>query len=131
MNEDAKVTHGAAASEPERFSLSFPVLPGDIDANGHVNNVVYVRWVQDAATAHWNARTTDAEKAEVTWVGPASRHSYERNTELRRAHDRDLLARARTIWCPLGPATGRPVRLGEDLRSRFSTSGRLRTRAVG
>lgn len=155
VNEDGNVTHGAAASEPERFSLSFPVLPGDIDANGHVNNVVYVRWVQDAATAHWNARTTDAEKLEVTWVvvrheidylraalpgdeiaavtwvGPASRHSYERNTELRRAHDRDLLARARTIWCPLGPATGRPVRLGDDLRSRFSTGGRLRTRGEG
>ncbi len=138
---------------PERFTLRIPVLPADIDGNGHVNNVVYVRWVQDAATAHWNARTSDAEKAgvvwvvvrheldyvhaalpgdvirAVTWVGPASRHAYERNTELRRDADGELLARARTLWCPLDPASGRPCRLDEGLRARFATEGRLRTRA--
>lgn len=132
---------------PERFTLAIPVEPGDIDVNGHVNNVVYLRWVQDAATAHWLARTSAAEKAAVTWVvvrheidyrraalpgdviravtwvGPASRHTYERNTELRREADDTLLARARTLWCPLEPATGRPCRLEDGLRARFSTPG--------
>ena len=146
---------GAGEPGPERYTLAIPVLPGDIDVNGHVNNVVYVRWVQDAATAHWNARTSDAEKAAiawvvvrheidylraalpgdvidaVTWVGPASRHTYERNTELRRAGNGDVLARARTLWCPLSPATGRPCRLGDDLRARFATAGRLRARDEG
>ena len=135
--------------------MGIPVRPEDIDANGHVNNVVYVRWVQEAATAHWNARTSDAEKASVvwvvvrheidyrlaarlddsiraiTWVGPASRHSYERNTELRRAADGELLSRARTLWCPLDPASGRPCRLAEGLRARFSTQGGFEARRGG
>lgn len=138
---------GGAANAPERFTIRVPVLPSDIDANAHVNNVVYVRWVQDAATAHWNARTSAAEKAAVawvvlrheidylraalpgdavsavTWVGPASRHAYERHTELRRQGDGELLARARTLWCPLHPATGRPVRLEDGVRRRFSVEG--------
>lgn len=149
MDEAGKETGGAGARSPERFALRLPVLPGDIDVHGHVNNVVYVRWVQEAAAAHWNARTSDAEKAQVvwvvvrheidylraalpgdeiaavTWVGPASRHAYERNTELRRASDGELLARARTLWCPLSPASGRPCRLDEDLRARFSVAGVL------
>jgi acyl-CoA thioester hydrolase len=137
---------------PERYELSLPVRPEDIDAQGHVNNVVYVRWVQDAATAHWNARTSEAERSAVawvvvrheidyrlaampedriratTWVGPASRHTYERNTELRRESDGRLLAKARTLWCPLDRATGRPCQLDEGLRGRFSTQGTLETR---
>lgn len=140
---------------PERFALRIPVLATDIDANGHVNNVVYLRWVQDAATAHWCARTSEAEQLAVawvvvrheidyrraalpgdtiealTWVGPASRHAYERNTELRRAADGELLARARTLWCPLDPATGRPCPLAEDLRRRFSIPGALELRREG
>lgn len=137
---------------PERFELNIPVFPEDIDGQGHVNNVVYLRWVQDAAVAHWSARTSDAERRGVawvvvrheidyrlaampgdtiratTWVGPASRNSYERNTELRRMADGEVLARARTIWCPLDPATGRPCQLEEGLRARFSTQGTLETR---
>lgn len=152
MGEPGRDTGGTEAGGPERFTLGLSVLPADIDANGHVNNVVYLRWVQDAATAHWNARTSETEKAEVTWVvvrheidylraalpgdrieavtwvGPASRHAYERNTELRRAGDGEVLARARTLWCPLSPATGRPCRLGDGLRARFSVDGRLRAR---
>lgn len=152
MTEEPPATPGKAAGEPERFAIVFPVLPGDIDTNGHVNNVVYVRWVQDAATAHWNARTSDAEKAAVvwvvvrheidyvraalpgdrieavTWVGPASRHTFERSTELCRAADGERLARARTLWCPLSPATGRPCRLDDGLRARFSVAGPLDSR---
>ena len=40
---------------PERYELTFSVAPGDIDELGHVNNTVYVRWVQEAAIAHWRA----------------------------------------------------------------------------
>src|SRR5207247_4087917 len=37
------------------FEMIVPVLPGDIDEQNHVNNTVYLRWVQDVATAHWRA----------------------------------------------------------------------------
>ena len=37
---------------PEIFELPITVLASDIDQLGHVNNVTYLRWVQDAAVAH-------------------------------------------------------------------------------
>ena len=42
-------------SEREIFEKEFVVEPGDIDVLGHVNNLVYLRWVQDIAVAHWMA----------------------------------------------------------------------------
>ena len=34
------------------FDLQITVQPEHIDILGHVNNVVYVAWMQDVATAH-------------------------------------------------------------------------------
>jgi len=134
---------------PERYEHTFPVEPGDIDELGHVNNTVYVRWVQDIAVAHWRASAPAEAQAAlvwvvarheidykasalpgdeiraVTWVGPASRLAFERNTEMYRAKDGRLLARARTIWVPLDPATGRPVDVSAAVRERFSVPGAL------
>jgi acyl-CoA thioester hydrolase len=36
------------------FEYKIKVFPADIDTMGHANNVVYLRWVQEAAAAHWN-----------------------------------------------------------------------------
>ena len=43
-----------------RFESEVPVIPEDFDELGHVNNVVYLRWIQDIATAHWRAAATPA-----------------------------------------------------------------------
>jgi len=128
----------------EHFDLSLSVVPGDIDELGHVNNVVYLRWVQDVAIAHWTAASTDAQRAEVawvairheidykhpalpgdaivarTWVGTADANRFERHTEILRATDEKVLARARTLWVPISRATGRLTRVGDDVRARFS-----------
>ena len=37
------------------FEKSVAVMPEDIDEQNHVNNTVYLRWVQEVATAHWQA----------------------------------------------------------------------------
>src|SRR5437016_6791822 len=37
------------------FEMTVSVLPNDIDEQNHVNNTVYLRWVQEVATAHWRA----------------------------------------------------------------------------
>jgi acyl-CoA thioester hydrolase len=127
------------------FEMTVPVLPGDIDAQNHVNNTVYLRWVQDAATAHWRAiATPEAQEAigwvvlrheidykapatlgdEIvlrTWVGKATRLTFERFTEIRRAGDDHLLSKARTLWCPISSQTNRPVRVSADVRAQFST----------
>ena len=129
----------------ERYEIEVTIEPGDIDQLGHVNNVVYLRWVQDAAVAHWSAAATPAQQAAIawvvvrheidykraampgdaiiarTWVGKAAPRAYERFTDILRAGDGKLLAHARTLWCPIDIGTGRPIRVGPDVRERFST----------
>lgn len=120
------------------------VLPSDIDEQNHVNNTVYLRWVQEVATAHWRAiASPDAQAAmgwvvlrheidykapanlgdEIllrTWVGKATRLTFERLTEIRRKHDNQLFSKARTVWCPINSRTGRPARVSAEVRAQFS-----------
>ena len=126
------------------FELAIAVQPADIDQLGHVNNVVYLRWVQEAAVAHWTAAAPAADQAKLlwvvvrheidykqaaflgdgivarTWVGSASRIRVERFTELLRASDRSVLARARTLWCPIDTRTGKPASVSSEVRACFS-----------
>ena len=46
-----------------RFTRRFTAAPEDIDELGHVNNAVWVRWVQDIATAHWRTVADPAHAA--------------------------------------------------------------------
>ncbi len=127
----------------EVFELPLSVTAADIDELDHVNNTVYLRWVQDAAVAHWRAAATPEQQEEIvwvvlrheidfkrpallgdrivarTWVGTATIHAFDRHTEICR-EDGALLARARTVWCPIDLETGRPKRVGDDVRHRFS-----------
>src|SRR2546430_5186556 len=50
------------------FEMIVPVLPGDIDEQNHVNNTVYLRWVQDVATAHWKSRASAEAQRAVGWI---------------------------------------------------------------
>ena len=51
-----------------RFEMIVPVLPGDIDEQNHVNNTVYLRWVQDVATAHWRSVASPEAQEAIGWV---------------------------------------------------------------
>ena len=126
-----------------RFELPILVQPADIDGLGHVNNVVYLRWMQDAATAHWETAAPAILKAEViwvvtrheidykasalvgddlvarTWVGEPSGATWERFIEIRRADDDKLLARGRSIYAALNRKSGRPRRVDPTLRAPF------------
>ena len=44
------------------YSMTTEVLPEHIDALGHVNNVQYLYWVQDAAHNHWKALIQNIDK---------------------------------------------------------------------
>jgi acyl-CoA thioester hydrolase len=50
------------------FRLTFEPAPADIDENGHVNNVVYLRWAQDVGVAHWQRLAPPEALAEMAWV---------------------------------------------------------------
>ena len=127
------------------FEMTVSVLPDDIDEQNHVNNTVYLRWVQEVATAHWrtianpegqetigwvvlrheidyNTSAVVGEQITLrTWVGKATRLTFERFTEIRRNSDGQLLSKARTLWCPINAQTGRPARVPAEVRAQFST----------
>lgn len=127
------------------FEITTHAVQDDIDELGHVNNTVYLRWVQEVAVAHWQAVSSAESQAAIvwvvlrheidyklpalegdevllrTWVGTASRLTFERHTEIRRRSDAQLLSQARTLWCPLSTATGRPQRVTAELRAQFSS----------
>lgn len=120
-----------------RFTRHFTVKNSDIDEQGHVNNVVYVRYIQDVAVAHWFSAASEeirekytwvvlrheidykkqAFEAEeitaTTWVGEPTRISWERFTEIRRGAD--LLVKAKSIWCLIDRQTTKPTRITTEL----------------
>ena len=126
-------------------SYQHPVLatPADIDGLGHVNNVVYVRWMQEAATAHWDSVASPELRAAVswvvtrhevdykapafageqlvvrTWVGEPSGATWERFLEIHRPGDGKLLAKGRSVYAAIDPATGRPRRVDRTLQDPF------------
>ncbi|MGD0776440.1 MAG: thioesterase family protein [Candidatus Solibacter sp.] len=126
--------------------MTVAVDPADIDVLGHVNNVVYLRWVQDVAVAHWRAAAPPAEQEKLrwvvlrheidykqaarlgdrivaqTWVGTATRLQFGRHTEIRRSSDGTLLAKARTVWCPIDAVTGKPTAVSAEVRAVFSVT---------
>ena len=57
------------------FRRAFEPEPADIDANGHVNNVVYLDWAQQLAIAHWESRAP--ANAVATWAWIAIRHEVD------------------------------------------------------
>jgi acyl-CoA thioester hydrolase len=130
----------------EIYELEIEVRAADIDQLGHVNNVVYLRYVQEAAIAHWtnSASKEDQQKylwvvtrheidykrpafeqdilVAKTWVGAAKNGLFERFTDLQRKEDAKVIARARTIWCPIDPKTMRPTEVSESVYEHFSTN---------
>lgn len=120
-----------------KFSHSFCVSAADIDAQGHVGNVAYVRWIQDVAVAHWFSVTTEEmrekytwmvlrheidykkqsfegeEITAATWVGEPTRISWERFTEITRGDD--LLVKARSVWCLIDRETSKPSRITSEM----------------
>ena len=55
-------------SEPHRFTKTFTAEPHHIDELGHVNNSVWVQWIQDLATAHWTAVADPEHQERFFWV---------------------------------------------------------------
>jgi acyl-CoA thioester hydrolase len=119
-----------------------------IDANGHVNNVQYVQWMQDAAVAHfteaggtpimqahaatWVVRSHQIEYLRPavaddrilvrTWVEDFRRVMSLRRYEFLRAADRTMLAKGQTEWVFIDTATGRPKSIPEELRALFAAT---------
>lgn len=129
------------------FELPIQVTASDIDAMNHVNNVAFLRFVQDAAAAHWLSLASPELHASVawvvrkheieylrpgkpedhliarTWVGEPSAATWDRFTEIVRRDDGQLLVTARTVWVLIDRQTGRPRRVDARITEAFHRPG--------
>ncbi|HEY6814603.1 MAG TPA: thioesterase family protein [Croceibacterium sp.] len=123
------------------YAHRITIEPLDIDHMGHVNNAVYLRWVQDAVTRYWEAVAPAEAVARHLWVALKHEISYLRPAFLEdglvaevvaegvqgaRSHfttcirrGEELLAEVRSSWCCLDSVTHRPARLARDVVERF------------
>jgi acyl-CoA thioester hydrolase len=117
-----------------------------IDVNGHVNNLAYLRWMQDSAIAHsaaqgwpierylearavWVVRSHYIEYLRpafakerlllLTWVTGFRKHSSPRRFLFWRPQDRQVVARAETLWVFVDSTTGRPRSIPPELSTAF------------
>jgi acyl-CoA thioester hydrolase len=125
------------------FTLRFTALPGDIDELGHVNNAVWVRWIQDMATSHWQAVALPEHIAAYYWVVTRHEIDYRGNIAAgesvtgrtwiesepkgaqfdRRVDFVDgagkVLVRANTTWAMIDKASGRLARVRAEIAAPF------------
>jgi acyl-CoA thioester hydrolase len=125
------------------FIHSFTAAPSDIDELGHVNNAVWVRWIQDMATSHWQAVATLEHIAAYYWVVTRHEIDYRGNIAAgesvtartwierepkgaqfdRRVDFVDtngkVIVRANTTWAMIDKATGRLVRVRPEVSAPF------------
>ncbi|GGD60306.1 acyl-CoA thioesterase [Erythrobacter arachoides] len=129
------------------FSQDFVAGPEHIDANGHVNNAVWVRWMEDLATAHWNATARPEDVASYAWVVTRHEIDYRGNvgegetvtatTEILQGprgarFDRHFsfvdaagreLVRAVTTWAMVDKASGKLLRVPSEVAAPFMPAG--------
>jgi acyl-CoA thioester hydrolase len=126
-----------------KFQLDIHTKATDFDAMGHINNVVYLQWVQDVAEAHWKhvSGQNDAKinlwvalrheidyKREIkpqeqiiaeTWVASMEGVKSERMTRIYNPDTNQTKAEARTFWCLIDANSKRPKRITEEMKRRY------------
>ena len=123
------------------FRHAIDIAEHDIDHMGHVNNSVYLKWVQDAVVQYWETIAPAEAVARHLWVALKHEITYRKPTFLNdvivadvlaeqvqgaRAffttvvrRGEDVLAEVKSCWCCLDSATKRPARLARDVVDRF------------
>ena len=126
-----------------RHSLTFTALPQHIDELGHVNNAVWVDWIQQIATSHWAAIASPEHQDQYIWVvtrheidyrgniglgervtaetfipAPPKGAQFDRCVEFRAATGK-VIVTARSTWALLDKASGRLLRVREDIAAPF------------
>lgn len=131
------------------FRRTFEVDASDIDPLGHVNNIAYVRWIQDIAIAHSAALGLDfaeydklggifvVRRHEIdylrpvlrgdaieahTWIASVMAAKCVRMTELLRGPDSEPVAKANTVWGYVDLKTGRPTRIPLRVKEALGAS---------
>jgi len=131
---------------PRVFLKTYNVANDAIDINNHVNNLVYLSWMQDVAIQHSDAQGWPMSRyretggswvvrshfikyvrpgllgdviSVLTWVCSASQRSSLRKYLFWRERDRKIIAEAETQWVFIDLQTGRPCLIPQNVRSAF------------
>jgi acyl-CoA thioester hydrolase len=126
-----------------RFALTFVAESHHIDVMGHVNNAVWVQWMEAIATAHWEAVAPPEHQAAYAWVvtrheidyrgniaegesvaaetfipdGPSGPR-FDRRVDFRNDAGKVIVS-ARTTWVMIDRATGRVLRVPPEVAAPF------------
>ena len=124
------------------FEFDFKVTKNDIDHLNHVNNVIYVHWVLNAAEKHWSILSTSKMNEIYVWVVLRHEIDYlssaklndkiciktwventggvksQRIAEIKKGGN--IIAKALTTWCLLDKKTMKPVRIPSEIIEAFS-----------
>ena len=129
------------------FTLSFTATPEHIDVLGHVNNAVWVQWMEAIATAHWEAVAPPEHVATYAWVvtrheidyrgniragesvtaetfipdGPSGAR-FDRRVDFRNAAGKVIVS-ARTTWAMIERSSGRLMRVPPEVAAPFWPEG--------
>lgn len=125
------------------YTLTITATPSDIDELGHVNNAVWVRWIQDVSTAHWLSLATPEQNQAYIWI--VTRHEidyrgnitlgesvtartwlsemprgarFNRNVDFTKA-DGTVIVTAKTAWALVDRSSGRLLRIRADIIQPF------------
>jgi acyl-CoA thioester hydrolase len=128
---------------PSSYTTSITAAPEHIDMLGHVNNAVWVQWMEQVATEHW---TRDADPAHVdAYVWVVTRHEIDYRGNVREGEtvtartwipegprgarfdrlmdfigpDGKVKVSAKSTWAIVDKATGRIVRVPAEVAARF------------
>jgi acyl-CoA thioester hydrolase len=126
-----------------RFALTFTAQAQHIDVMGHVNNAVWVQWMEAIATAHWEADAAPEHVAAYAWVvtrheidyrgniaegesvtaetfipaGPSGAR-FDRLVEFRNSAGKAIVS-ARSTWAMIDRASGRVMRVPAEVAAAF------------
>jgi acyl-CoA thioester hydrolase len=117
------------------------ICPSDIDHMGHVNNSVYLKWVQEAVVDFWEKVAPPEAVAQHLWIALSHEIKYRRPTFLddlvvadviaekvegARAffttiikRGEEVLAEVKSTWCCLDAVSRRPARLAREISAKF------------
>jgi acyl-CoA thioester hydrolase len=125
------------------FTRNFVAEPQHIDELGHVNNAVWVQWIQDLATAHWEAAAlpehldayfwvvirheidyrgniAEGQSAKgTTWIEGGARGAKSLRVVEFTDMDGKTLVSARTTWAMLDRSSGRLARVRPEVLAPF------------
>ena len=120
------------------------VSKNDLDDLNHVNNVIYIHWVQEIAKEHWKSLVSNeiiknyygvVLEHQIKYLNPALLNDKimiktyiektegirsNRIVEIYNRNNDKLLVKSKTIWCLINAKTNKPNRITDEIRKAFN-----------